>query len=93
MGLDFRSVKEFDMAMLCKQAWRLVVDTNSLLYHVLHDKYFPAPSFSLVEGKGQTSFTWWSLLWVKPLLQAGLRWRIEDESRIRIMHDPWMPHP
>ncbi|KAL0297798.1 UNVERIFIED_CONTAM: hypothetical protein Sradi_6831900, partial [Sesamum radiatum] len=33
--LGFRSLKELNMAILCKQAWQLETDLDSLLHHML----------------------------------------------------------
>ena len=40
-GMGFKSFKAFNMAMVGKQAWKLVSNLDSLITRVLKAKYFP----------------------------------------------------
>ncbi|KAL0451890.1 UNVERIFIED_CONTAM: hypothetical protein Slati_1167100 [Sesamum latifolium] len=44
-GLGFRRLKEFNLALLAKQAWRVALGPSSLLNAILSNKYFPNSSF------------------------------------------------
>jgi hypothetical protein len=44
-GIGFRDVKNFNMAMLGKQGWRLMTKPDSLCARVLKGKYFPQGEF------------------------------------------------
>jgi len=40
-GLGFRDIHSFNMAMLAKQGWRLVMNPDSLCAQLLKAKYYP----------------------------------------------------
>lgn len=42
-GMGFRDFKAFNMAMLAKQGWRLVLNRNSFWGCILKGLYFPTP--------------------------------------------------
>ena len=45
-GMGFKKLKEFNLALLAKQGWRLQQSYDSLVYKVLKAKYFPTNDFS-----------------------------------------------
>ena len=90
-GLGFRDMAKFNIAMLCKQAWKLLKNTNSLVFKVLQAKYFPRKSFMEAKQGYNSSFTWQSIWATKKLLEKGIRWRVGNGAQIRIWKDPWIP--
>ena len=40
VGMGFKRLQQFNLALLAKQGWRLQTCQNSLLYRVLKAKYF-----------------------------------------------------
>ena len=44
-GMGFRDLRNFDLAMLAKQGWRLRQDQGSLLYGCFKARNFPRCSF------------------------------------------------
>jgi len=61
-GLGFRDLHLFNMAMLARQAWRLLVCPDSLCAQVLKAKYFPNGSILQCEARDGISYTWRSIL-------------------------------
>ena len=59
--MGFRELGKFNDAMLAKQVWRLVHDTDSLFDRVFKAKYFPTGSIFKAKAKSG-SYTWKSIL-------------------------------
>lgn len=92
-GMGFKSLKEFNLAMLAKQGWQLQQRQNSLAYHVLKSKYFPHYDFSQATLGNNPSFTWRSLMAAQDIVKYGLRWRIGNDERVRVWGDKWLQTP
>ena len=60
-GLGFRDMLSFNLAMLAKQGWRLMTNTNTLVHKMLKGKIFPKTIFSLAPMGFRPSLTWKSL--------------------------------
>ena len=61
-GLGFRDMAKFNIALLSKQGWRLLKNTNTLAFQVLQTKYFPGRTF--IESKqGHNSSLTWQSIW------------------------------
>ena len=54
--MGFRDLHSFNLAMLSKQAWKLILDTNSLFYKVYKARYFPNSSFMMADVGSNPSF-------------------------------------
>jgi hypothetical protein len=89
-GMGFRDLSAFNLALLAKQGWRILQNPNSLVAHILQEKYFLGGSF-LQAGLGyKPSYIWRSLLKARPLLESGLKWRIGNGEKVRIWGDKWV---
>ena len=60
-GMAFRDMAKFNIAMLCKQGWRLLKHTYTLMYQVFQAKYFLGKSFMESKQGHNSSFTWQSI--------------------------------
>ena len=83
----------FNLAMLAKQALRLIHGMHSLFYCVYKTRYFPTYSFMDVKLGSNPSFVWCSLLQARKLLQKGLAWKIGDSETIGIDSHKRLPNP
>lgn len=90
-GLGFRDLKNFNLALLAKQLWRLLQHPNSLLARVLKGRYFKNSNPVQVDKVNSPSYVWRSLMAAKPLLKAGLRRSISSGSDTKVWSEPWLP--
>ena len=70
--MRFRDIHAFNLAMLAKQAWRLLIETQSLFYRVYKARYFPSSTFMDAELGTNPSFVWRSLLQACEVIREGL---------------------
>jgi len=80
----------FNLALLAKRVWRMLVNPESLAASVLRARYFPRGDV-LTAGLGYNpSFTWRSLITGRGLLLKGLSWTTGHGERVRIWRDKWV---
>ncbi|KAL0448462.1 UNVERIFIED_CONTAM: hypothetical protein Slati_1402600 [Sesamum latifolium] len=91
-GLGFRQLREYNLALLAKQAWRISLDINSVSYQVLH-KYFPGTTFLEARLGVSPSYTWRSIWAARDILAAGIRWKVGNGRSISTVEHPWLPRP
>ncbi|KAI5648157.1 hypothetical protein M9H77_34162 [Catharanthus roseus] len=81
--MRFRDLYAFNLALLAKQAWKVISEPQSLLSRVLKGTYFPSTSIlqatSKVEGLN--------------LLKRGIRWSVGTRLNINAWHSPWILTP
>ncbi|KAK9989376.1 hypothetical protein SO802_029615 [Lithocarpus litseifolius] len=92
-GVGFRDIHAFNLALLAKQAWRLIHGTHSLFYRVYKARYFPTCSFMEAELGSNPSYVWRSLLDARELIRMGSIWKIGDGCSVGIQTHKWLPHP
>lgn len=89
-GLGFRSIKDFNLAMLGRQGWRLLTSENSLVGRVFKPKYYPESNFLSTTLGRNPSYVWRSILESQMLLKWGARWRVGDGRNIEVLDQPWL---
>ncbi|KAK9665474.1 hypothetical protein RND81_14G114300 [Saponaria officinalis] len=90
-GLGFRDYRNFNMALLGKQAWRLITEERSLMVRTLRGKYFSNSSFMDANLGNKPSYTWRGIWEAREVALKGCRRRIGDGVSTRIWKDPWIP--
>ncbi|GKA89233.1 reverse transcriptase [Tanacetum coccineum] len=74
-GLGFRDLHCFNLALLAKQGWRLIVNPGSFWARVLKGIYFPHSNFLTASKGSHPSWLWQSLIKGRDLLLHGVRWQ------------------
>lgn len=90
-GLGFRDLHEFNIALLTKQAWRLIKFPNSLWARFIKLIYFLRSDFLCSKSRNDSSWGWKSIRKGKALLLKGIRWNVGTGENINILKDPWIP--
>jgi hypothetical protein len=90
-GMGFQDLHSFNLAMLAKQCWRLILEPDYLCATILHAKYFPSRDILDCQLKKGSSYTWQSLWAGFQTFKRGHMWRVGDGSQINIWDYPWIP--
>ena len=75
-GLGFRDIELFNLALLARQAWRILQEPTSLSARILKVVYFPKSEFLNVEIVSSPSRIWRAIVDGKDMLKQGLIQRI-----------------
>lgn len=67
--LGFRHIYDFNIALLGKQGWHLMCNSESLVARVYKAMYYPRSSFLAVNMDSNPSFIWKSLMVAQDLLK------------------------
>ncbi|KAM6584602.1 hypothetical protein CsatB_011604 [Cannabis sativa] len=90
-GMGFRHLRDFNVAMLAKQGWRLLSRPNSLVAKVFKARYYPNGSFFTAQLGPNPSYVWRSVLEAQDLVRKGTRWCVFDGEEINVLKEPWLP--
>ena len=71
-GMGFRDLKWFNVALLAKQGWRLLQNSDSLVIKILKEKYYAHGEFLDAPLGRKPSYVWWSFWNARNLLIEGL---------------------
>lgn len=89
-GLGFRSVCDFNLAMLASQGWLLLINQNSLVVRVLKACYFHNKTLMDVDLGVNPNYTWQSIHGGLKVLKKGCVYRVGDGFTIIVWQDPWI---
>ena len=90
-GMGFRDIELFNLALLARQAWRLLQDPDSLSARVLKARYYPQCSI-LEASLGNHPFQLWhSIMEGKEILALGIIKRVGTGADTDIWSDNWIP--
>jgi hypothetical protein len=89
-GMGFKGLKAFNMAMVGKQAWKLVSSPESLITRLLKAKYFPRSDYFGASLGHNPSYVWRSIWSAKDVIRRGFQWSIGTGERIPVWDHPWL---
>ncbi|XP_019159923.1 PREDICTED: uncharacterized protein LOC109156526 [Ipomoea nil] len=89
-GLGFKDLRAFNLAMLGKQAWRMLTKPESLVARVYKARYFPKGTFFDAQMGNNPSFCWRSIMAAKSIVCGGVRRIIGNGETTLIWTHPWL---
>ncbi|XP_038715124.1 uncharacterized mitochondrial protein AtMg00310-like [Tripterygium wilfordii] len=89
--LGFCKLHEFNLAMLGKSGWRLLLHPDSLVGRLYKSRYYPNSNFLEATLSNNPSYIWRSIIASQPLVRSGAQWRVGKGDRIKIWTDSWLP--
>ncbi|XP_019195011.1 PREDICTED: uncharacterized protein LOC109188829 [Ipomoea nil] len=90
-GMGFKDLKNFNLAMLGKQAWRPLTSPDTLVAKVYKARYYPNTTFVDAKVGGCPSHSWRSIMAAHDMVVARVRRRIGDGKTTLIWGHPWLP--
>lgn len=90
-GLGFKDFELFNLALLAKQAWRILQNPESLSARILKGLYFPNRTILNAEIGSHPSQIWRAVIEGRDILKLGLIRRIGNGSATNIWQDNWLP--
>ena len=90
-GLGFRDIEMFNLALLARQAWRVMQEPNSFSARILKAVYYPEGDFLDAEAGSNPSRVWRAIVEGKGVLAQGIIRRIGTGESTRIWDMNWLP--
>jgi len=90
-GLGFRDIELFNLALLARQAWRILNDPASLSARILRAVYYPGSEFLEASLGAAPSQVWRAILEGKEVLHQGIIRRIGTCESTNIWSMNWLP--
>ncbi|XP_074299929.1 uncharacterized protein LOC141631111 [Silene latifolia] len=91
-GMGFRDFFKSNLALLGKQAWRLLTSPECLWAQLMRGKYYHGSDFLTANLGHNPSYTWRSILGAREGLLNGLRRRIGNGLDTLVWGDQWIPN-
>lgn len=91
-GLGFKDLQKFNIAMLAKQGWRLMIEMNPLVTKIMKARYYPNMDFLWARIGDNPSYMWRSILAGQEVLRQGCRRNIGTGKDTFVWKDPWLPN-
>ena len=89
-GMGFKEIEKFNDALLAKQVWRMLHNSESLCFRVFKARFFPNCPILDVKDSNSGSYAWKSILSAQNVIKKGMVWRIGNDQSVRIKEDKWL---
>ncbi|KAL5564798.1 hypothetical protein UlMin_027962 [Ulmus minor] len=90
-GLGFRRMKDLNLSLLAKWAWKLVQGQNSLCCSILNARYLLHTKFlQASQSRGDSPF-WKAVMATQEIIRSGSCFLVGNGDSIDIWEDPWVP--
>ncbi|KAK9993995.1 hypothetical protein SO802_023698 [Lithocarpus litseifolius] len=89
-GLGFKEIEKFNDALLAKQVWRLINNTDSLCHRVFKARFFPDCSILDAKDSSSGSYAWKSIIVARDVIRKCMVWCIGTGEAVRIKEDRWL---
>ena len=86
-GMDFKEIEKFNDALLAKQVWRMMHNTDSLCYKVFKAIFFPNCSILEANEGTRGSYAWKSILSARDVVRKGMVWWVGNGQSVSIRED------
>ena len=86
--MGFRSLHDFNLALLAKQGWKLITNPNSLMTRLLKSSYYPSSTSLLARRGYRPSFIWkgiWTAVTARPIIEKGWIWKIVELVQVYVV--------
>lgn len=90
-GLGLKELRKFNLAMLAKQGWRLLNESNPLVTAVMKARYYPKVNFLNADLGSNPSYVWRSIMEALDAVKAGAQKKIGDGEGTTVWNMPWLP--
>jgi hypothetical protein len=90
-GMGFREIELFNLALLARQAWRILQNPETLSAKILKAVYFPTSDFLEAGVGSHPSQVWRAIVEGRDTLKVGLIRRIGTGETTHAWHDNWLP--
>lgn len=88
--MGFRNLYVLNIALLGKQGWRLMTQSDTLVAKLFKAKYYPKCDFLEAKRGNNSSYVWRSLHKARVILKEGTRWCIGSRGDIKVFRDLWV---
>ncbi|XP_031101984.1 uncharacterized protein LOC116005889 [Ipomoea triloba] len=89
-GLGFKRLREFNIALLAKQGWRLLIYPHSLVSRILKARYYPNTILLEANLGHNPSYIWRSILAGQNILREGVVRHVGDGKETSVWGLPWV---